>query len=63
MNESALNDYRRKQNVLANLVDYLMGFTRNLLISTPSSIRLQSSSLVQLTKRTNQLTRSAIVRK
>ena len=61
MNESALNEYTKQQNYLANLVDYLMEFTTNLLISTSTSIRLQASSLVQLTKSTNQLTRSATV--
>jgi len=39
-----------------------MGFTTNLAITTSNSIKLQASSLAQLTQATNQLTRSALVR-
>jgi hypothetical protein len=39
-----------------------MTFTKNLAITTSNSIKLQSSSLAQLTKATNQLTRTTLVR-
>ncbi len=40
-----------------------MSFATNLLITTSNSIQLQSSSLAQLTQATNQLTRTALVKK
>lgn len=40
-----------------------MQSTTNLAITTSNSIKLQSSSLAQLTKATNQLTRTTLVRK
>jgi len=59
-NQSALIEYQKELNVLANIREYLISFTRNLFITTSSSIQLQSISLVQLTKATNQLTRNTI---
>ncbi len=62
MNESALIEYNEELNSQANVRDYLMTFTNNLLITTSNSINLQSSSLAQLTQATNQLTRAALVK-
>ncbi len=62
MNESALIEYNVELNSQANVRDYLMTFTNNLLITTANSINLQSSSLAQLTQATNQLTRAALVK-
>jgi hypothetical protein len=62
LNKSALTEYNAQLNSHANIRDYLMTFTTNLLISTSNSIRLQASSLVQLTQTTNQLTRSSAVK-
>ena len=39
-----------------------MTFTTKLTIATASSIKLQTSSLAQLTQATNQLTRTALVK-
>jgi hypothetical protein len=41
-------------NVVSNLQEYLVKFLIKLQITTSNSIKLQSSSLVQLTKATNQ---------
>jgi len=62
LNESALIEYNVELNSQANVRDYLMTFTNNLLITTSNSINLQSSSLAQLTQATNQLTRAALVK-
>ena len=62
LNESVLNDFNQQINTQANLRDYLMTFTQNLLISSANSIELQASSLAQLTGATNQLTRNTAVR-
>ncbi len=62
LNESALIEYNEELNSQANVRDYLMTFTNNLLITTANSINLQSSSLAQLTQATNQLTRAALVK-
>jgi hypothetical protein len=59
---SALNEYNTELNSQANVREYLMTFTTNLAITISYSIELQSSSLVQLTEATNQLTRTASVR-
>ena len=62
VNESALAEYRKEINSQANVRDYLMPFITYLAITTSNSMKLQSSSLAQLTQSTNQLTRSALVR-
>ena len=62
MNATALAEFTRKQNEYAVVRDYLIASTINLTIATPNSIRLQASSLSQLTQSTNQLTRSSAVR-
>ena len=54
-----MNDYEKDLNSQANARDYLMTYVTNLPITTSNSIKLQSSSLVQLTQSTNQLTRNA----
>ena len=63
MNASALNQFNKELNSQADIRDYLMTFTTNLAITTSNSIKLQASSLAQLTQATNQLTRTTLVRK
>jgi hypothetical protein len=62
LNVSALNEYNKQINSDANVREYLITFTKNLTITTLNSIKLQSSSLAQLTKATNELTRTTLVR-
>jgi hypothetical protein len=54
-----LTEYENNLNSQANVRDYLMNFINTLPITTSNSIKLQSSSIVQLTQSTNQLTRDA----
>ena len=61
INASAQLEYNRQLNSYANVRDYLMPFVANLPITTAASIKLQASSLAQLTQATNQLTRTASV--
>jgi len=56
-NESALIEFVKDLNSQANAREYLISFTKDLPITTSNSIKLQSSTLSQLTKSTNQLTR------
>jgi hypothetical protein len=56
-----MDEFTRKQNLYAGVREYLIAFTINLTIATASSIRLQASSLSQLTQSTNQLTRASAV--
>ncbi|CAF1615089.1 unnamed protein product [Adineta ricciae] len=62
LNTSSLswNEYEKQVNYYANVREYLIGFVANLAITTPNSIELQSSTLSQLTKSTNQLTRNTL---
>jgi len=62
LNESAMIEYNQEINSHANIREYLMSFIPNLAITTVNTIKLQSSTLVQLTQATNQLTRTALVR-
>jgi hypothetical protein len=62
MTLSVLAEYNKQLNVFACVRDYLVTYTINLVISTSNSIKLQASSLVQLTQATNQLTRTTAVR-
>jgi type III secretory pathway lipoprotein EscJ len=62
LNQSALIEFNKQLNIQANVRDYLISFTMNLLICTSDSIKLQSSTLSQLTQATNQLTRTTAVR-
>jgi len=59
-NQSALVEFEKELNSQSSTREYLISFTQNLQITTSNSIKLQSSSLVQLTKSTNQLTRNTI---
>ena len=61
LNASALAVFNQQLNDYANVRDFLMTFTTNLAVTTVNSIRLQASSLAQLTQATNQLTRSTVV--
>ncbi len=56
-------EFNQELNSHANAREYLIGFTKNLAITTSNSIELQASSLSQLTQATNQLTRTTLVRK
>jgi len=60
LNQSALIEFEKELNSQSSTREYLISFTGTLLITTVKSIELQSSSLVQLTKSTNQLTRNTI---
>lgn len=60
-NESILADYHRQLNLYANLRDFLMSFAIDLVVMNANSIKLQASTLSQLTEATNQLTRTAAV--
>lgn len=57
-----MTEYNRQLNMYANVRDYLIKYTTNLVIATSTSIELQASSLAQLTQATNQLTQTATVR-
>ena len=61
MNATALAAFNQQLNNYANVRDFLMTFTSNLPITTANSVKLQASSLSQLTQSTNQLTRSALI--
>ena len=61
MNASALAAFNQQLNTYANVRDFLMTFTNTLAITTVNSIKMQASSLSQLTQSTNQLTRSALI--
>ncbi len=61
LNESAMVEYNKEINSLANLREYLISFIPNLAITTVNSIKLQSSTLAELTQATNQLTRTTLV--
>jgi len=59
-NQSTLVQFEKELNSQSLTREYLISFTQNLQITISNSIKLQSSSLVQLTKSTNQLTRNTI---
>ncbi len=61
-NQSSLIEFNKQLNTQANVRDYLMSFTTNLAVTNVNSIKLQASSLAQLTQATSQLTRTTIVR-
>ncbi len=61
MIDSIFAEYKKQLNIYANVRDYLMIFVTNLAITTADSIKLQASTLAQLTEATNQLTRTATV--
>ena len=59
-NQSALYQFNQLLNSYAQIREYLIMFTTNLSITTVNSIKLQSAALTQLTKETNQLTRTTL---
>lgn len=61
LNESALAEFYKEVNTQATVREYLMAFTTKLLITSSNSIKLQATTLAQLTKATNQLTRTTLV--
>ncbi|UJR09103.1 hypothetical protein I4U23_013350 [Adineta vaga] len=60
VNASALAEYSKEVNSQANMRDYVILYVTNLAITTSNSIKLQASTLAQMTQSTNQLTRSAL---
>jgi len=56
-NRSILIEFDKKLQISADHREYLIKFIVNLPITTLNSIKLQSTTLVQLTKTTNELTR------
>ena len=56
-NASALAALMRQLNSDAVVRDYLVTFTSDLAVTTANSVKMQASSLSQLTRNTNQLTR------
>ena len=60
-NASALTALIRQTNTYASVRDYLVTFTSDLAVTTANSVKMQASSLSQLTQATNQLTRSTSV--
>ena len=62
MHLTALIALNKKINSQAKTREYLIGFINNLPITTSNSIQIQATSLAHLTKATNQLTRTSLVR-
>ncbi len=62
LDESAMIEYNKEMNSSAYDREYLMSFTADLAITTVNSIKLQSSTLVELTQATNQLTQTTLVK-
>lgn len=62
LNNTALTEFNEELNIQAQIRDYLIPFTANLMVTTSNSIILQATSLAQLTQATNQLTRTTAVR-
>ncbi|UJR18151.1 hypothetical protein I4U23_005051 [Adineta vaga] len=60
LNQSALNEYNKQVNIYANIRENLIIFITKLAITVPNSIKLQASSLAQLTQATNYLTRTIL---
>ena len=61
MNASALDYLNQELNKQANVLDYLITFSTDLMINTAENIKLQASTLAKLTESTNQLTRKTSV--
>ncbi|CAF1525116.1 unnamed protein product, partial [Adineta ricciae] len=59
-NQTELDEFNTQLNSRATARDYLIAFMTNLPITTLSNIELQASALAQLTKATNELTRTAL---
>ncbi|CAM4981739.1 unnamed protein product, partial [Rotaria socialis] len=58
-NASVLTEYNEQLNIYANVRDYLITFTTDLIPTNADSIALQATALAQLTQSPNQLTRTA----
>ncbi|CAF4160578.1 unnamed protein product, partial [Adineta steineri] len=61
LNDSALIEYKKELNSLANVRDQLIKYLVDLQVSDSNSIKLQSLSFAQLTQSTNQLTRTVLM--
>ena len=61
-NQSALIEYDKQRNSLANIRSTFAKFIPNIAILGSSSIQLQATMLVHLTQSTNELTRQTLVR-
>jgi hypothetical protein len=62
INQTMLAEYERGINSQANMRENLVEYFDKMLISTASTIKIQATSLAQLTQSTNQLTRTTLVR-
>jgi hypothetical protein len=60
-NQSTLDEYTKELNSQSNLLKSFIKLTNNLTITFVHTISLQSSTLVQLTQSTNQLTRTTLI--
>lgn len=60
-NDSLIDQYKKQLNIDAMTREYLILTTTKLAATTVDSIKLQASTLAQLTRATNQLTRTAAV--
>ncbi|CAF1443700.1 unnamed protein product, partial [Adineta ricciae] len=60
VNQSVIDELQTDLNSRAVSREYLIAFTSELPITTSNSIKLQASSLVQLTKSINELTRTTL---
>ncbi|UJR18699.1 hypothetical protein I4U23_005606 [Adineta vaga] len=61
LNQLVLNEYKKELNSRASTREYLITYTIKLPITTSNSIKLQAVSLAQLTKATNELTRTTLM--
>jgi hypothetical protein len=61
VNQSALDEYERGINRQANMREYLVERFDSMLISSANTIKIQATSLAQLTQSTHQLTRATLV--
>ncbi|CAF1672869.1 unnamed protein product, partial [Adineta ricciae] len=60
VNQSVIDELQAELNSRALSREYLIAFTSKLPMTTSNSIKLQASSLVQLTKSINELTRTTL---
>lgn len=61
-NQTILNEYNKELNSYAMVREYMMIYTTKFPMKTSNNIKLQASSLAQLTKATNELTRITLVK-
>jgi hypothetical protein len=62
VNQSVLDEYERAINRQADMREYLVEYFDSMLISSSNTLKIQATSLAQLTQSTNQLTRVTLVR-